>query len=329
MRRRIYFVPFDFVVQDLLDADWTHPLAPGSSAVPACAPLQEAGRSDDAQRGSVAPSADISDRSSAQLDPSESRPVKALRSLANPNSLSVSHTHTAFPAFLQAPFRGSNGSSYLRRASDFPPGQSNPQPGARNSHKKDIPVQDDFDDWDVDLEELDECVTRKASAPDTDLESDNLSPAKRTRLSAVSEDTPAASSLRGFCNTTPKSAPPQSFIRSPCSTAFNPQTSRQPPVPPVCRFTSPVTPGPVRATSPWHRGAVTPRPEHRSLFQVVSPAPPSLQTPRPLHVPVLTNHLVQLVSAASKTPQRLNSVRPKMRRFPGPAGALPQQVTPF
>lgn len=306
----------------MLDADWTHPLAPGSSAVPACAPLQESSavRSHDAQQSSVAPSANISNRSSApdssaQLDPSESRPVKALRSLANPNSLSVSHTHTAFPAFLQAPFKGSNGSSYLQ------PGQSNPQSGACNSPKKDIPVQDDFDDWDVDLEELDECVTQKASAPDTDLESDNFSPAKRTRLSAVS-------SLRGFCNTTPKSAPPQSFIPSPCSTTFNPQNNRQPPVPPVCRFTSPVTPGPVRATSPWHRGAVTPRPEHRSLFQAVSPAPPTLQTPRPLHVPVLTNHLVQLVSAASKTPQRSNSVRPKTRRFPGPAGALPQQVTP-
>lgn len=262
--------------------------------------------------------------SSAQLsDLSESGPVKGLRSLANPNpsssvSHSVPHTHTASLA------------SSLPHSSSSPPGQSKPQPGNYNVPKKDIPAQDDFDDWDVDLEELDECVPQQTSAPDTDLEPDTISPAKRTRLSDVSEDTPTVSSLRGFCRTTPKPAPPQSFIGSSCSTTFHPQNNLQPFVPPGCRFTSPVTPGPVRATSQWQRGAVTPRPEHRSLFQAVSPAPSTPRTPRPLHMPVLTNHLVQLVSAANKTPQRQRSdtVRPKTRRFPGPAGALPQQVTP-
>ncbi|XP_070586280.1 homologous recombination OB-fold protein isoform X3 [Erythrolamprus reginae] len=44
--------------------------------------------------------------------------------------------------------------------------------------------------------------------------------------------------------------------------------------------------------------------------------------------PVLTNHLVRLVTAASKTPQSIAhvSLRAKTRRFPGPAGILPQQV---
>ncbi|XP_058038370.1 homologous recombination OB-fold protein isoform X4 [Ahaetulla prasina] len=44
--------------------------------------------------------------------------------------------------------------------------------------------------------------------------------------------------------------------------------------------------------------------------------------------PVLTNHLVRLVTAASKTPQSMAhvSLRTKTRRFPGPAGILPQQV---
>ncbi|XP_058038371.1 homologous recombination OB-fold protein isoform X5 [Ahaetulla prasina] len=43
--------------------------------------------------------------------------------------------------------------------------------------------------------------------------------------------------------------------------------------------------------------------------------------------PVLTNHLVRLVTAASKTPQSMAhvSLRTKTRRFPGPAGILPQQ----
>lgn len=52
------------------------------------------------------------------------------------------------------------------------------------------------------------------------------------------------------------------------------------------------------------------------------PAPGSLQTP------VVTNHLVQLVTAASKAPGAAPRLPPqgKTRRFPGPAGILPQQV---
>ncbi|KAK1160387.1 hypothetical protein AOXY_G20570 [Acipenser oxyrinchus oxyrinchus] len=51
-------------------------------------------------------------------------------------------------------------------------------------------------------------------------------------------------------------------------------------------------------------------------------APSSLQTP------VYTNHLVQLVSAANKTPQSAawGTPRAKTRRFPGPAGILPKQL---
>ncbi|XP_075027461.1 ankyrin repeat and SOCS box protein 16 isoform X2 [Calonectris borealis] len=59
--------------------------------------------------------------------------------------------------------------------------------------------------------------------------------------------------------------------------------------------------------------------------------PPPRQPPRPapgsLQTPVVTNHLVQLVTAASKAPgaaPRL-PLQGKTRRFPGPAGILPQQ----
>ncbi|XP_062994220.1 homologous recombination OB-fold protein [Elgaria multicarinata webbii] len=46
-----------------------------------------------------------------------------------------------------------------------------------------------------------------------------------------------------------------------------------------------------------------------------------------LHIPVVTNHLVRLVTAANKTPHPVAqvSLRAKTRRFPGPAGILPHQ----
>ncbi|XP_028636498.1 uncharacterized protein C17orf53 homolog isoform X2 [Grammomys surdaster] len=48
---------------------------------------------------------------------------------------------------------------------------------------------------------------------------------------------------------------------------------------------------------------------------------PALQTP------IVTNHLVQLVTATNRTPQQPSrpSIRAKTRRFPGPAGVLPHQ----
>ncbi|XP_069093962.1 homologous recombination OB-fold protein isoform X2 [Pleurodeles waltl] len=61
-----------------------------------------------------------------------------------------------------------------------------------------------------------------------------------------------------------------------------------------------------------------------------SPRVPCGSSPGPnnLH-PVMTNHLVQLVTAANQTPQASSrsSLRSKSRRFPGPAGILPQPHT--
>ncbi|KAK7940610.1 hypothetical protein WMY93_003936 [Mugilogobius chulae] len=66
---------------------------------------------------------------------------------------------------------------------------------------------------------------------------------------------------------------------------------------------------------------------NKLLFESVSPAPPlQPMTPSPFHTPVLTNRLVQLVSASNtKKRPRSDSNRPRTRRFPGPAGLLPQQ----
>ncbi|XP_068274896.1 homologous recombination OB-fold protein [Nyctibius grandis] len=72
-----------------------------------------------------------------------------------------------------------------------------------------------------------------------------------------------------------------------------------------------------------------PPPNPPALMSCVEPA--ARQPPRPapgsLQTPVVTNHLVQLVTAASKAPgaaPRLPA-QGKTRRFPGPAGILPQQ----
>ncbi|XP_053556035.1 homologous recombination OB-fold protein [Bombina bombina] len=54
---------------------------------------------------------------------------------------------------------------------------------------------------------------------------------------------------------------------------------------------------------------------------------PHSSTPSALQTPVVTNHLVQLVTAAKQTPRMLSweTPPPKERKFPGPAGLLPHQ----
>lgn len=54
---------------------------------------------------------------------------------------------------------------------------------------------------------------------------------------------------------------------------------------------------------------------------------PRSHPPNTLQTPVVTNHLLQLMTAANKTPKNLpwETPPPKERRFPGPAGLLPQQ----
>uniref|UniRef100_A0A6I8SIS9 Homologous recombination OB-fold protein OB-fold domain-containing protein n=1 Tax=Xenopus tropicalis TaxID=8364 RepID=A0A6I8SIS9_XENTR len=83
----------------------------------------------------------------------------------------------------------------------------------------------------------------------------------------------------------------------------------------------PWSPGPLRQTSPVpsaqnvHTAPKAP---------LISPRP---LIPNSLQTPVVTNHLVQLVTAANQTPRRLSweTPPPKERRFPGPAGLLPHQ----
>lgn len=234
-------------------------------------------------------------------------------------------------------------------------------------------VLDDFDDWDVDLTDLDENVSQMVpvphvgqSAPVTNLApptantdwpcEDSVSPAKRMRPSACAANlTPPGPSLRGFSIAAHTAESLPLPLPLPLDRAPTPRRSFATPGPCLGPFRSPaVLPAPPR--SPVHPrmassfsmpNPVTPRlgrPQPQGqmgtglrqpaahvtggLFQAVSPCPQPTPSPRSLHTPVLTNHLVQLVSASKKTPQRSRSdpARPKTRRFPGPAGMLPQQV---
>ncbi|XP_053425330.1 homologous recombination OB-fold protein [Nycticebus coucang] len=88
-------------------------------------------------------------------------------------------------------------------------------------------------------------------------------------------------------------------------------------------------------TSRTSSGLLLPR--HLQLGALVSSVKSPLGTTKGLHsslvpqgalqAPMVTNHLVQLVSAANRTPQQTThpSTRAKARRFPGPAGILPHQ----
>ncbi|XP_077644486.1 homologous recombination OB-fold protein [Lonchura striata] len=97
-------------------------------------------------------------------------------------------------------------------------------------------------------------------------------------------------------------------------------------------------PGRSSSSVPWTPPAqscpqprLPPRPPSGPPSSVESPGfpnpPVAPNAPGPPSVPVVTNHLVQLVAAASKAPPGAPRApgRRESRRFPGPAGILPQQ----
>ncbi|XP_051905438.1 homologous recombination OB-fold protein [Hippocampus zosterae] len=154
-------------------------------------------------------------------------------------------------------------------------------------------TQDDFDDWDLDLADLEEC--------------------ERLAGASVTAKTPCHPTAGGT-------------LRMPTSAALHPVT------------TSRSVPNPLSKTlgKPQQAAWNTPVPSRppSGLFETVSPAPatspsPSVTIrPHPLSTPLLTNHLVQLVSASNKVSRkrpRSEPRPPRTRRFPGPAGLLPQQ----
>ncbi|XP_057716473.1 homologous recombination OB-fold protein isoform X2 [Corythoichthys intestinalis] len=164
------------------------------------------------------------------------------------------------------------------------------------SHKSAISdnADDDFDDWDLDLKDLEECERL----------AERIAPVKTLRPtnSRVTERvlTPTPPYLAPMRTITTSSPVPNSFsntLGKPQQASWRTQTPTHPP---------------------------------RGLFETISPgpSPSSAFSHHPLSTPLLTNHLVQLVSASSKVSRKRprSEPRPPMtRRFPGPAGLLPQQ----
>ncbi|XP_071967413.1 homologous recombination OB-fold protein [Engystomops pustulosus] len=123
-------------------------------------------------------------------------------------------------------------------------------------------------------------------------------------------------------------------FQSPVPTAKRPclRTSLEPqPVTPVrgATFTNPrlnsvtnMSPTASGLRNVWQTGPGNSHPVPRTPLS--SPCPPPSNS---LQTPVVTNHLIQLMTAANKTPKNLpwETPPPKQRRFPGPAGLLPQQ----
>lgn len=252
-------------------------------------------------------------------------------------------------------------------------------------------AQDDFDDWDIDLDDLDEVAQQiaqpvKSTVPPVPVsmvtisssemlrpltlakaQTSDLRPVLRHTNNTNNNNNQAITNgLQNITNNT--SCSNEQSMQTPALTrgisklsqfAFTgnqpPQASKSPvpslakssPCPPTTPIqssrpvayvpqTPSVFPGLTTASPSLKRGSellqrplstpVSSRP-NRGLFESVSPIPPLRPTaPSPLHTPVLTNRLVQLVSASnSKKRPRAECSRPRTRRFPGPAGLLPQQ----
>uniref|UniRef100_A0A3P8RPG9 Homologous recombination factor with OB-fold n=1 Tax=Amphiprion percula TaxID=161767 RepID=A0A3P8RPG9_AMPPE len=203
-------------------------------------------------------------------------------------------------------------------------------------------AQDDFDDWDVDLADLDECDGQMQQLPQPPAPCTPAAPtvepsssAKTLRPSTCGGPLPdqTLSALSKTSSSSNHNLPPRtlSVLQSANS---RPAPLQSPGVFPSRPATSPSLSTFSRTLQQPHNPRVTPRPspQTRSLFETVSPAsfssPSSNLSRHPLHTPVLTNRLVQLVSASNKLPKkrpRSEPHRTRTRRFPGPAGLLPQQ----
>ncbi|KAJ8253786.1 hypothetical protein COCON_G00203980 [Conger conger] len=322
----IFNVGEDFDDEDLLKADWdvtTDPVT--TAAVPvtgaACRLRDLTSTSVRATEAGCKPLPPHTNSHSPQekatgLSSAGEKTIYRIKCLSNPAAPSVLSCPPPPPACPKIPA----GTAAAAPSSTVTPAQSNRPP---------VPFPDDFDDWDVDLEDL-EHVFRQQDAVQPSVES--VSPAKRTCLSERGGGAQPGVSLR----------PPAHVNRTPCQPVS--AADLTPPLPSRVPLPSPPDPGLV----PSHPlflplpGSRDPRPVRPALRQQTPacglvgrvssspsgpPGPPAV-APSPLRAPVFTNHLVQLVSAASKTPQKRQhqQATPKTRRFPGPAGLLPQQL---
>ncbi|KAM3863948.1 uncharacterized protein hrob [Diretmus argenteus] len=328
----LFSIGEDFDDEDLLGTDWAGPSASGPASVAAAA-------------SSCAPrAASVAHREEEQhsLRFAGEKPTAFSNGTGSGNG-----TQTAV---------GLTVAMGLRQISSSTPVSNHSHPSLASQPTNAEGLQDDFDDWDIDLADLDESMGMgthlpqpiQASSPDMP-RIETVSSAKLLHppncggtqtisgrgLRELSTPTQtSAFSSRNLPHQTSSPIPSPSPDPRPSFLSAPPQS---PGVFPGLVATSPFSspfPRPARMPQQPQRPWVTPRPspKGRSLFEPVSPAPSSMSSPglspRPLHTPVLTNHLVQLVSASNKDHRkrpRSGSNQPRTRRFPGPAGFLPQQ----
>lgn len=282
------------VGQDLLEPDWDVRPAPASSG--ASAPASSC-----VLRGS----------SVSQGDPEMSRPQQTGESSAPP---------------CHGTFRG----SLLSTAPALGRTPSNSSLQSRGHEP--MKAQDDFDDWDVDLKDLDEGqIWQPLPSPASPAPpAKTLRPPSHGGLRSPPDQSPASRA-----STSTATRPPPQTLSSPLPSPCPRPVVRSAPLPSPNLYPSP-TPRPLNRPQQQqqqqqrHTPSTTPRPHPRprGLFDAPS-APSAALSPHPLHTPVLTNRLVQLVSASNKLPRkrpRSGGHQPRTRRFPGPAGLLPEQV---
>lgn len=301
-----------FVCQDLLEPDWDVQPAPAAADVTATV-------SPCALRGS----------SASHREPEKTCPQQTGGGSASLCNGTVGNSlHSSAPALRQLP--------------SARPAPQNDSLQSRGGDTAELPklrgAQEDFDDWDVDLADLDECPIwqpLQSAAPPAPVANPTASAKKlRPHLLQPHQSVRELSPARKASASSASKLPPQTLstpLRSPYS---RPIVHSSPlPSPNLCPAPSPIS-RPVNRPQQQHRPCTTPRPfpHPHGLFDNPSPAPSRSSTilsPHPLHTPVLTNRLVQLVSASSKLPSkrpRSGCEQPRTRRFPGPAGLLPEQV---
>ncbi|XP_060882661.1 homologous recombination OB-fold protein [Labrus mixtus] len=334
----LFSIGDDFDDEDLLGTDW--------------AVHSESGPADVAAAVS---SCSLQSSSVSRREPGGNGPQQTgERSAALCNgTASKSSTHTAAGQTVALGLRQLSSSSSSNQRQSLPPSSINnsaPNLAAKKSSAdvgrplKPRGAQDDFDDWDVDLADLDGFDSQigqplqpsaqaiRAPSVDTASSAKTLRPPTcgmihaQTNLSLRELNTTHQSLLASNHDVRPQ---------SPSTPRFRPPNPRAPSMsaPPRTPVPSPVSRTLIRPHQPQRQWA-TPgtSPQARGLFETVTPAPsPANSSSLPLHphhTPVLTNRLVQLVSASNKLPKkrpRSDPHRPRTRRFPGPAGLLPQQ----
>ncbi|XP_041832279.1 homologous recombination OB-fold protein [Melanotaenia boesemani] len=325
----LFSIGEDFDDEDVLGTDWAGCSASGPASVTAAA----------------APSCALRAPSVAHREPEKTchqQTGERLAGLCN-GTASRSSTYSVTAQTVALGFRqlSSSSQSHSHPPTTLNNSQTNLARQQNSAHTKGLlqpcVAQDDFDEWDVDLADLDEIDSQmgqlcKPSAPSPSAATvEPSSSAKTLRPSTCGSQTVPNRTLREL-NSAYKTHSSSNYSTPPRPALFS-ASSQSPSVfrgltttsPPPRSFSR--TPNiPQQPQKSWTAPQASP--QAHSLFETVSPAPCPSVNSHPLHTPVLTNRLVQLVSASSKIPKkrpRSDAHQPRMRRFPGPAGLLPQQ----